>query len=92
MLKKIFKIYQIPTIGVSYSLLQRILKDDLGMHRVCAKFVPRILTKDQMENIKLITTELFERSTNTFFLSKIITRDGTWVFAYDPETKLQPSE
>jgi len=26
------------------------------------------------------------------FLSKIVTGDETWVFAYDPETKLQSSE
>jgi len=80
-------------IGISYGLVQNILKDDLGMRRVCAKFVPRILIEDQMENRKLIAVELFERSTNeNDFLSKIVTGDETWVFAYDPETKLQSSE
>ncbi|KAF0706444.1 protein GVQW3-like [Aphis craccivora] len=80
-------------LGIWYGSVQNILKDDLGMRRVCAKFVPRILTEDQMENRKLIAAELFERSVNEKdFLSKIITRDETWVFAYDPETKLHSSE
>ncbi|KAL4084659.1 hypothetical protein QTP88_027586 [Uroleucon formosanum] len=80
-------------LGISYGSVQNILKDDLGMRRVCAKFVPRILTEDQMENRKLITAELFERSVNeNDFLLKIVTGDETWVFAYDPETKLQSSE
>jgi len=45
------------TIGV-----QSILNDDLGMRRVRAKFVPRIMTENQMENKKRIAAELFERS------------------------------
>ncbi|KAL4083495.1 hypothetical protein QTP88_028811 [Uroleucon formosanum] len=80
-------------LGISYGSVQNILKDDLGMRRVCAKFVPCILTEDQMENRKLIAAELFERSVNEKdFLSKIVTVNETWVFAYDPETKLQSSE
>ncbi|XP_016662368.1 protein GVQW3-like [Acyrthosiphon pisum] len=79
-------------LGISYGSVQNILKDDLGIH-ICAKFVPRILTKDQMENRKLIAAELFERSVNEKdLLSKIVTGDQTWVYAYDPETKLQSSE
>lgn len=31
-------------LGILYGTVQNILKDDLGMRRVCAKFVPRILT------------------------------------------------
>jgi hypothetical protein len=50
-------------LGISYGSVQNILKDDLGMWRVCAKFVPRILT-EEMENRKLIAAELFERSVN----------------------------
>ncbi|KAL4091078.1 hypothetical protein QTP88_025819 [Uroleucon formosanum] len=67
-------------LGISYGSVQNILKDDLGMGRVCAKFVPRILTEDQMENRKLIAAELFKRSVNEKdFLSKIVTGDETWV-------------
>jgi len=33
--------------GVSWSSVQRILTQDLGMRRVAAKFIPRLLTEDQ---------------------------------------------
>lgn len=35
--------------GVSWSSLQRILTEDLGMKRVAAKFVPRLLTAEQKQ-------------------------------------------
>ena len=80
-------------LGILYGSVQNILEDDLGMWSACVKFVSRILTKDQMENRKLIAAELFEHSVNEKdFLSKIVTKDETWVLAYDPETKLQSSE
>jgi AraC-like DNA-binding protein len=36
--------------GVSWSSVQRILTQDLGMRRVAAKFVPRLLTEDQWKS------------------------------------------
>ena len=35
--------------GISWSLIQRILSEDLHMGRVAAKFVPRLLTGEQRE-------------------------------------------
>jgi hypothetical protein len=40
-----------------------ILKEDVSMRRVCAKFVPRLLSNDQMECRKTIVGDLFEQST-----------------------------
>jgi hypothetical protein len=40
-----------------------ILKEDLGMRRVWAKFLPRLLSGDQMECTKTIVGDLFEQST-----------------------------
>jgi histone-lysine N-methyltransferase SETMAR len=70
-----------------------ILKEDLGMRRVCAKLVPRLLSDDQMERKKTIAGDLFEQSTqDPSFLGNVVTGDESWVFAYDAETKLQSSE
>jgi len=52
------------TIRVSYGSVQSILKDDFEMRCVCAKVIPHIFPEDQMENKKVIVTELFYRSTN----------------------------
>jgi hypothetical protein len=44
------------------------------MRRVCAKFVPRLLSDDQMECRKTIAGDLFEQSTQGLsFLVKVVT-------------------
>jgi hypothetical protein len=60
-----------------------ILKEDLGMRRVYAKLVPRLLSDDQMDA---------GRPLQVICLGKVVTRDESWVFAYGPETKMQSSE
>jgi len=64
------------------------LHDDLGMKKVCAKVVPKILTPEQKEyrvNCCADTLENIENDPD-FFLN-VITCDKTWIFQYDPETK-----
>jgi len=57
------------------------------MHRVAAKFVPRILTADQKQQ-RVVCTELHQlTSDDETFLSRVITGDESWVYGYDPETK-----
>jgi hypothetical protein len=54
------------------------------MHRVCAKFVPRLLSDDLMESRMNIAGDLFEKSTqDSSLLGKVVTGDESWVFAYD---------
>ena len=58
------------------------------MKRVCAKFVPRLLTDDQREQRQTIVRDLFERSCEDVqFLKYNVTGDESWVFGYDQETK-----
>jgi hypothetical protein len=47
----------------SVGSVHAILKEDLGMRRVCAKFVPRLISDDQMECRKTIVGDVFEQST-----------------------------
>ena len=67
--------------------------EELGMHRVAAKFVPRILTADQKQQRVNVCTELRQlASDDETFLSKVITGDESLVYGYDPETKRQSSQ
>jgi hypothetical protein len=60
------------------------------MHRVAAKFVPRILTADQKQQCVDVYTELLQlASDDETFLSRVITGDEIWVCGYDSETKQQ---
>jgi hypothetical protein len=45
---------------VGYGTFQRVLTEGLGMHRVTAKFVPRILTADQKQQCGDVCTELHQ--------------------------------
>jgi len=38
-------------VGIGYGTCQRVLTQELGMHRVAAKFVPRILTADRSSSV-----------------------------------------
>ena len=80
-------------VGISHGSIHVILSDDLKMRSVSVKFVPRQLTTDRMECCMMVTGDLFEKSTqDPTCLTKIITGDESWVFAYDPETKMQSAE
>lgn len=80
-------------VGISYGSCQEILTKELGMSRIAAKFVPRLLTDEQKQNRKTIAQELFERTeSDQDFLKNIITGDETWIYGYDVETKRQSSQ
>jgi len=67
--------------------------EELGMHRVAAKFVSRILTAHQKQQRVNVCTELRQlASDDETFLSRVITGDDSWVYGYDPETKQQSSQ
>jgi len=63
------------------------------MHRVSAKFVPRLFTDDQKDNRVEISQELLGNANgNKNALKNIITGDETWVYGYGVETKMQLSQ
>ena len=51
-------------VEVGYGTCQRVLTEELGMHRVAAKFVPRILTADQKQQRVNICAELRQLPSN----------------------------
>lgn len=80
-------------LNISYGSVQSILTDNLHMRRVSAKFVPRLLTDEQKANRVSVCTELKDRlQADPDFIAKIVTGDESWVYGYDPETKMQSSQ
>ena len=76
--------------GISVGSCHHILKEELKMHRVAAKFVPRVMTSAQQAHCVQVCQDLLNHSENDKeFLSKIITGDESWVYDYDVETKVQ---
>ena len=71
----------------------RILSDNLGMHRVCARWVPRLLKVEEKQKRNSCSKEFLRllRSGQEEFLNRIITTDETWLQHYDPEGKRESS-
>jgi len=80
-------------VGIGYGSCQRILTEQLNMHRIAAKFVSKVLTQDQKDTRVAICQELKETVKNDpTLLLNVITSDESIVYAYDTETKLQSSQ
>ena len=79
--------------GISVGSCHHILAEELKMHCVAAKFVPRLMTSDQQAHRVQVWQDLLDHSENDKeFLSKIKTGDESWVYGYDEETKVQSSQ
>ena len=61
--------------------VRTILLHDLGMRKVCAKMVPKILSEDQKQNRVKFCEDMLEKiKDDPDILKQIITGDKTWVF------------
>ena len=71
----------------------KIITEDLGMWKVCAKMVPRLLNDHQKEHHMQICQDIIERLQNEpDLLRRVITGDEMWIFEYQLETKRQSSQ
>ena len=80
-------------VGVSYGSVHSILRNQLKMSKVHARWVPRLLKnaeKERRVQDSLSFLRQYERHGDAF-LDRIITKDETWLWFYDPETKQQSS-
>ncbi len=80
-------------LNISVGSAFAILHDDLHMRRVSCRWVPRLLTPEQMTHRVAVCNELRARfhSESTEFRN-VITVDESWMFHYDPELKQQSSQ
>lgn len=74
---------------VSRSTIHRILTEKLEYRKVCARWVPRMLTADHQRQRVDSSREFLRRYADEKdnFLDSIVTGDETWAFHFTPETK-----
>jgi len=81
-------------LGISRERVGSIIHEDLDMRELSGKWAPKALNADQKrqrcQSSEQIL-EFFRRDPNDF-LSRLVTRDETWLYHYDPETKQQSME
>jgi histone-lysine N-methyltransferase SETMAR len=78
------------TIGMSKKCVGYILHEKLDMKKLCARWVPRLLTAGERTRMK-ISEQCLERfnKNKTDFVHRFITMDETWIHHYTPESKQQ---
>lgn len=84
----------VEALNISYERVHNIIHHHLDMKMLSARWVPRLLTIDQMR--KRVTTSetllaMIRRDPKDFF-RRFITVDETWVHHYTPETKEQSKQ
>ena len=78
---------------VSVGTVHTIIREELKMRKICAKFVPRVLRKDQKERRCHDNSEMIELiNSDHAVLDDLVTCDESWIYCHDPETKRQSSQ
>ncbi|XP_030003909.1 histone-lysine N-methyltransferase SETMAR-like [Sphaeramia orbicularis] len=79
---------------ISVGSVHHVLTDILGMNKLSARWVPRMLTPEQMLKRVDISRTLLTRfhADPENFQRRIVTQDETWVHHFEPESKLQSKE
>jgi histone-lysine N-methyltransferase SETMAR len=89
------KVHEIAeTISISKERGGYILHEELDMKRLCARWVPRLLTADQKRTRMRISEQCLERfnKNKTDFVRRFITMDETWIHHYTPKSKKQSKQ
>jgi hypothetical protein len=71
-------------LNMNRETVRKIITDDLGIRKISAKMVLRILPDDQKQCQLHISSDLLHSGK---MFDTVITGDETWCFQYDPETK-----
>jgi len=82
------------TVGMPKHRVRHVLHDILGMRKLSARWVPRLLTPDKKRNRETTSEQcltLFKRNPKEF-LRRFVTVDETWIHWYTPETKEQSKQ
>ena len=78
---------------VSVGTVHTIIREELKMWKICAKFVPRVHREDQKERHCHDSREMVELiNSDPEVLDALLTCDESWIYCYDPETKRQSSQ
>ena len=80
-------------LGMNNERVWRIITEDLGMRKICAKMVLRLLNEGQKERRVQVCQDILEQlETEPNLLKRVVTDDESWIFEYDPLTNRQNLE
>jgi histone-lysine N-methyltransferase SETMAR len=79
----------VETLSVSVGTVETIMHQCLGLQKVSARWVPKMLSAEQKKVRLEVCSALLARYAleGMAFLGRIITADETWIHFYEPESK-----
>ena len=67
-------------LGMNIERVWRIITEDLGMRKICAKMVPRLLNEGQKERRVQVCQDILEQlETEPNLLKRVVTGDESWI-------------
>ena len=75
--------------GISEGSVQIILKKRLDLRKVCARWVPHLLTEEQKTQCLKCAQEFLktDKGCNSRVISNLLTGDETWVHMFEPQRR-----
>jgi Transposase. len=89
------KVHEIAeTVCISKDHVGHILHEILGMRKLLARWVPRLLTPDNKHNCETTSDQCLTLLKHNLkeYLRRFVTIDETWIHWYTPETKEQSKQ
>ncbi len=80
-------------VNISMGSAHAIMRKDLKLKRIAAKFVPRLLTAAQKQiRVDTCQANLDRLAQDRDLMKRVITGDETWVSCFEPESKQSSSQ
>ena len=75
--------------GIHWSSVLKILRERLGLRKICAHWVPQLLTDEQKQSRVRLASQVIEKydKCDPRRLEEIVTGDETWIYHFQPDSK-----
>ena len=74
--------------GIHSSSVLKILRERLGLCKICVRWVPHLLTDEQKQSRVRLASQVIEKYDNDpHDLEEIVTGDETWIYHFQPDSK-----
>ena len=70
--------------GIHLSSVLKILRERLGLHKICTRWVPHLLTDEQKQSRIRLASQVIEKydKRDPRRLEEIVTGDETWIYHF----------
>ena len=75
--------------GIHSSSVLKILRERLGLRKICVRWVPHLLTDEQKQSRVRLASQVIEKydKCDSRRLEEIVTSDETWIYHFQPDSK-----